>query len=76
MAAECKWTAHAIGNGWIVMDRNVSDLQLRGSLQILVEEMKDLFGSPLYGIAATIASIALDRRVTVAMRFLRPSART
>ena len=66
-AAECKWTAHAIGSGWIIIDRNVSDLQLRGSLQILVEEMKELFGSPLYGIAATIASIAFDRRVTVAM---------
>jgi hypothetical protein len=40
---------------------------IRGYLAGLAGDMKDLFGTPLYGTVATIASVALEQPITVKM---------
>ena len=51
----------------IVIDRDRGDLKLRGYLAALAVEMLGLFGTASHRTLATIASVALDRKVTPAM---------
>jgi hypothetical protein len=64
---ECEMQADSLGHGWIIVDRKVGDPQIRGYLQKLAEIMQRRFGSPMYGVAASIASVALEKKITAAM---------
>jgi hypothetical protein len=71
---ECKMQADALANSWTIIGRDIGNPQLYGSLKRLVQIMKSRFNSPMYGITANIASVALDRKVTVGM--VRQAAET
>jgi hypothetical protein len=48
----------------IVVENRIDDDEIRAYVQILGAETKDLFGNVLFGTVATVASIALDRKIS------------
>jgi hypothetical protein len=50
--------------GWTVVQRNHGDLGAHGAALIIAEWCCMLFGSPLYGVTATLTSVALGCNVT------------
>jgi hypothetical protein len=68
LTLECNLRADVVTRlGWPVVDRATGDMRLRGYLIELAGTVTETFGSPLYGVVANIASVALDKSVTPKM---------
>jgi hypothetical protein len=48
----------------VVVENHIKEDEARAYVQVLGAETKDLFGDVLYGTVATVASVALDRKIS------------
>jgi hypothetical protein len=58
------WAAAAATRTRLVVERDTGDSQARCFAILFADQCRRIFGSPLYGVTATVASVALGRKLT------------
>ena len=61
---EVKTAAPAAVETRLVVERDTGDAQARCFAILFADQCRRLFGSPLYGVTATVGSVALQRKLT------------